>query len=191
MPADCYWCKVGKSYIPIAVGSTDNPIGCCENCYVFACGHHAQRDPKKQVFQCLDCDPKMLTASAQALVDAEGDTPGVETARVGRVTLIYDGDDGDYFTSFDDFRIRRPGYGEWLDKIKTLHENLYKGGNRFEFGQWQLQEAQRLLVAAAYILAKTAPDAPLEEWGYPAIIVQLKRRIDDDTNPRRDRYPAY
>lgn len=46
------------------MGGLDEPLGCCENCGVLACGHHGHRDPAVPAFECALCVPVKLGASA-------------------------------------------------------------------------------------------------------------------------------
>jgi hypothetical protein len=191
MAAHCYWCADGKTTIPKALGSLGDPLGCCKKCYVLACGHHGQRDPKMQLFQCIDCDPKLLAASAQALVDAEADSSTVERRGIMKVKLIYDYQTEDnLFNSFNEFRLRRPGYGHWLDEIESLHLGLSPLHVGDYFDRWPF-EAQLLLLAAAYLLARTSPDTPLDDQGYAPIVEQLKKIVHDHIEGGQNRYPAY
>jgi hypothetical protein len=108
MPAKCQACEVGVKALPNGIGTKGDPFGGCSNCDAFACGHHGHRDGNVPEFMCVECDPKLLVASAavaagqvtaEALAGYRGQAWPVEVWAV---------------RSPDDFLARRPGYGPGL-----------------------------------------------------------------------------
>lgn len=56
MGSNCFWCASGiNGSVPSPVGAQQDALGCCVQCQVFSCGHHAIRDVAMQEYKCYRC----------------------------------------------------------------------------------------------------------------------------------------
>lgn len=62
MPAECWWCRLGVAKMLPDVGS--NPLGCCYDCQVFACGGHAELEQYAGKWLCLQSAAQAVAAGA-------------------------------------------------------------------------------------------------------------------------------
>jgi hypothetical protein len=59
--AECWWCQVGVPQLS-RVGT--DPLGCCFECCVFACGRHAEWDTGDGKWLCVESAAEALAAGA-------------------------------------------------------------------------------------------------------------------------------
>jgi hypothetical protein len=84
---DCQACLAGEPTMGAPKGTKGQPSGACRNCSAFICEHHGQRDAGVPEFRCVQCDPKLLKASAvviaQGTAGPDSATPQLRTAALG------------------------------------------------------------------------------------------------------------
>jgi hypothetical protein len=115
MAANCQACvvKVGTLHTP--VGNLGEPFGACRNCSAFACGHHGHRDFHVPEFMCVECDPRLLSASAAAITPGarQGGGPQVQAMLAGYHLSALPPERW-AITSLAEFQRRRPRYNPSL-----------------------------------------------------------------------------
>lgn len=176
MASECYWCIAGKPAYGNQLGTMGSPFACCYRCQVFTCGHHGQRDNGAQKFFCFDCDKTILIASAIALSNQSPETLEQIAGVTGNIltTVFFD----ERFKSIGDFKNRREGYLYFWDQIEEgyidysewSNESLKAVFQNFPF------DAQKMLVAAAILIADTESQEELEKRGNP-LFLQLKTSL--------------
>ena len=160
MAAKCYWCETNNAPESVAnpVGTRSEPIGCCKNCQVLVCGHHAIRDPNRQEFKCYDCLFIKLIASAvhharlnygdrQILIDMD-------------VIFTFIKQEKDFYENFNEFKIGNEWFSE-IDK-KTISYNSFPTDVYQVFKKFS-GDAEKFLIAAAYLISKVEVKLELEE----------------------------
>ncbi|MEU6696939.1 hypothetical protein [Pseudonocardia sp. NPDC046786] len=118
----CYLCNTGCARLTSNISGGDRiASGCCKNCHAFSCGHHAMRDAEVPEYRCIECDPAMLAASARVASPDEIGAPELSSEPASVIDAVAAGceqwrsgrDPADWaITDIDDFRRRRPGYGD-------------------------------------------------------------------------------
>ena len=182
MSAECYWCEVNKPTIANPIGTINTPLGCCKNCQVLACGHHAQRDNYAKEYMCFNCDTSILIASGNSdTVNTELDTiakTAVEKA-LGKKKYGLDFSvlkDAELFSSFEDFKRRRKGYENWFPEIEAFVDNFNSFNGELIFFKYLSTDAQLFFAAAAFVLSRTTlGDLPGDT--YPEYIIELRNAI--------------
>lgn len=162
MSSQCYWCIAGKPAYGSLLGTMGDPFACCYKCNIFCCGHHGQRDHGAQKFFCFDCDKTILIASAVKLAKLEPGTINQIASRSERfhpadVLLDF------LFRSIEEFLRRKPGYGNYFEGLDESYIDYNNWPDIFLSNTLRQfpAAAQKLLVAAAYIIADTDTDAEL------------------------------
>jgi hypothetical protein len=165
MSAECYWCIADKAPYGNQLGLKGFPFACCHRCQVFTCGHHGQRDDGIQKFRCFDCDKTILIASAINIADLEESDVNEVSKRSGwkQTDLLID----DLFKSFKDFIRRRRGYEYYLDQIRDGFIDYNKWPDEYLKNTFRdfPDDAQKLLVFAAILIADTDSEEGLEKQG--------------------------
>ncbi len=122
--ANCHGCVTNIGTLQQPVGNRQEPFGACRNCSAFACGHHGHRDPHVPEFICVECDPKLLAASAAAIASQAAAAPVIQALRAG-YHLSMAPPERWAIASLDDFQRRRPGYGiEVVNRARELRWNV-------------------------------------------------------------------
>lgn len=145
----CHSCVTGQGTISGSIGQTDEPFATCRTCGIFSCGHHGYRDKSVPAFICVQCDPALVTASAGYAPSGSSD---------GRFPP------GLLFESLEEFKRRRPGYGD--DVFASIDSAITAITAWNDPRWWSLDrppsnlppEKLRLLVAAGVLLRKITPD---------------------------------
>lgn len=107
---DCHACVLKVAYLSNPLGSSNEPLGVCKNCFSLCCGHHGHRDPNVPEYVCVECDPAILQASAAALaIPGRTDILTLQEMK-DRYYRSFQGDETWVFKSINDFANRRPGY---------------------------------------------------------------------------------
>jgi hypothetical protein len=177
MSSECYWCIAGKPAYGNQQGTMGYPFASCLRCNVFCCGHHGQRDNGAQEFYCFDCDKTILIVSAINAANLAPQTISEIARRSKRIKLIKVLLEH-LFSSVDEFLRRKPGYGnyfELLDESYIDYDNwtdqyLKETFRKFPAG------AQKLLVAAAIIIADTDTEEELRKIDDP-LFLNLKTSV--------------
>lgn len=165
MASECYWCIARKPAYGDQLGTMGLPFACCHRCQVFVCGHHGQRDHGAQKFFCFDCDKTILVASAIAIANQ----PRVIVEQIAGlagniiISVLFD----ELFYSLNDFKARREGYSHFFDQIEEGYIDYDEWDNEFlkEIFRNFPYDAQKLLVAAAILIADTDTQEDLEKRG--------------------------
>jgi hypothetical protein len=176
MASECYWCVSGKAAYGNQLGTMGFPFACCHRCQVFTCGHHGQRDNGIQKFYCFDCDKTILIASAIAIANLQPLTIDQLAAQFGNIFASVSSDER--FKSLEDFKRRREGYLHFLDQIEEGYidyDNWADGLLKNLFRNFPY-DAQKLLVAAAIIIADTSSEDELEKQGN-RLFLELKTSL--------------
>ncbi len=165
MSLECYWCVANKPAYGNQLGTKGAPFACCHRCQIFTCGHHGQRDDGIQKFFCFDCDKTILIESAVSLADPQTVTVNEIYSRIGNFVtrVVVD----DLFKSLEDFKRRRAGYLFFLYQIEEGYidyDNWPDGILKTEIRNFPY-DAQKLLVAAAILIADTDSLEDLERRG--------------------------
>ena len=168
MAARCQACEAGIGVLPHGTGTKGNPFGVCSNCDSMTCGHHGHRDAHVPEFMCVECDPKLLAASAAVVA---GGT--VVTQKQGGTDLqtMLGGyrkhalpEDVWVVRSPSEFLQRRPGYDRGL--LAEVESRQSKPGT---YGWTDLAEDARVLLMMADMLTlKFAPQRPAREVPRPS-----------------------
>jgi hypothetical protein len=114
---DCQACLAGEPTMGAPKGTKGQPSGACRNCSAFICEHHGQRDAGVPEFRCVQCDPKLLKASAvviaQGTAGPDSATPQLRTAALGYQEYRTRPDAPAHWAiqSVEDFWARRSAYG--------------------------------------------------------------------------------
>jgi len=153
--ASCYPCTMNAKLLASGVGLAGDSIGCCRVCHVLACGHHAHRDAKVPQFICVECDPKLLAASAGA--NLPPDNPLAGELRFYNFQEDFRAFAAGYlFRSLEEFIERRPRYGEdFVSRVRQVHFTSEPWVARDEVGRTVLglpRESQDLLIAAMLLV---------------------------------------
>ncbi len=151
---ECYLCTSSIGSIQSPKGNLGESLGTCKSCHVFACGHHAQRDPNRPAYICAMCDRNLLAASAVSKA-------GVKSAVADMILASY-------FESalpplrwriesLKDFESRRPGYGEgFFSQIyngeTSISQRLGAEDPALLNLVLELDEESRMLVIAAALI---------------------------------------
>lgn len=177
MSSACYWCVEGKPAYGNQLGTMGEPFACCHRCTVFCCGHHGQRDHGAQKFYCFDCDKTILIVSA------------VNTANPGQATIegiakrsvkinLADFLIEFLFSSLDEFLRRKPGYGNYFEAVDDSYIDYTNWNDAFLKTTFRNlpPDGQKLLVAAATMIADTDTEEELQKLGDP-LFLNLKTSI--------------
>lgn len=177
MSSQCYWCIDGKPAYGNQLGTMGEPFANCSRCNVFCCGHHGQRDNGAQKFYCFDCDKTILIVSAIRVANVQETTVNQIINRskiIKGIDFLFQ----DFYKSFDDFLSRKPGYSNYFEMIDDSYID-YESWSDPVLMQIFLQfprEAQKLLIAAAIIIADTNTEEELKTLGDP-LFLNLKTSI--------------
>ena len=171
MAAKCYWCEEGKSAgsVPSPVGLRREPIGVCFSCHVLACGHHAERHPRRKVYQCFDCVSTTLIQSATLSLSVADKQNLILWDPIFIVILnpIFPF----LFDSFEDFLSDTYGYALWMERIDTVNLSNIDGSYEFDLIVRKLAPDQKkMLVAAGIIIARMYRENPAYEWS-PFVLI--------------------
>lgn len=71
MTAQCWWCQVGIA--KIHPNAAPDPLGCCFDCCVFACGGHAELERYRGKWLCLQSAAQAVAAGAGVTTPDDGD----------------------------------------------------------------------------------------------------------------------
>jgi len=176
MSSECYWCIDGKPAYGNQQGTMGDPFACCHRCNVFCCGHHGQRDDAAQKFYCFDCDKTILIVSAINAANLTQENVGEITKRSERIKPADFLED--LFKSIDEFLRRKPGYGNYFEHLDESYIDYNNWTDEYLKNIFRKfpPKAQKLLVAAAIIIADTNTEEELEAIGDP-LFLNLKTSI--------------
>lgn len=182
MPSQCYWCIEGKPAYGNQLGTMGEPFAVCHRCNILCCGHHGQRDHGAQKFFCFDCDKTILIVSALATGNLSPQTITEITLHTVVIKII-DFARSYLFSSLDEFLRRKPGYGNYFEHIEESFIDYNNWDDEFLRQTFRNlpPESQKLLVAAAIIIADTNTEEELRRLGDP-LLINLKTSV---------RVPAY
>lgn len=107
---NCHACLSGITSLASYLGNTNEPLGVCKNCSCLACGHHGHRDPNGPEYICVECDPKLLQASAASLAIPNHASQAILHQMELGYYRVLQGDETLFFESLEEFEARRPGY---------------------------------------------------------------------------------
>jgi hypothetical protein len=153
MAAECYWCKTGTTpgSIPNPVGKYGEPIGCCKQCQVFACGHHAERHLRHQEYKCFDClFVKLISSSVAAAPIAKQAV--IQLQLWDPVLFGRASDNDETYESYAEFKENNPGFNDWYPRVEEIDFQDFERLNPMSAYMRDFNfDARCLLVLAALI----------------------------------------
>jgi len=168
MSSKCYWCESGKTgKVHGAIGNIAEPLGCCKQCQVFACGHHALRNSQRMEYKCYQCLVIKLIDSAISddnfSATEKRNMRQFDPELISGVTQITS-----KFKSFYEFEQEWPEFKELFATIRQIRINWEEWPAEVAFALRKLpREQELLLIMAGYILNEVEGDEGISSTAHP------------------------
>ena len=83
----CFQCEAGLRSLLTTFSHLGDPLGTCQACHSFVCGHHGQRDAAKRYFRCQPCDAQNLQLAATLQAAKAASQAGATQAEDAAISL--------------------------------------------------------------------------------------------------------
>lgn len=154
--SNCWACEVNIGRLAYPKGTLGWGLGTCRMCNSLACGHHGHRDDNGPEYMCVQCDTKLLIASAVHLSGGVSDSiPSIVVQAASGYRPLPEGGDIWIIRSLDELEIRRPGYGRdilgLMRRVRIRPIRFTEHSELLIFLDELPEEAKELIIAAVII----------------------------------------